>query len=112
MLHLHLFGAPSVRAGGQPVGGAAAQPRRLALLALLARAGDRGITRDKVIGTLWPDQDEEKSRRALTHALYALRRDLGSEDAIEGSRDLRFNHALVTSDLADFLLARAEGRLA
>ena len=111
MLHLHLFGAPSVRAGGLPVGGAAAQPRRLALLALLARAGDRGITRDKVIGTLWPEQDEEKSRRALTHALYALRRDLGSEDAIEGSRDLRFNPALVTSDLADFLLARAEGRL-
>jgi hypothetical protein len=40
--------------------GEAAQPRRLALLALLVRAGDRGISRDRLVGYLWPDADEER----------------------------------------------------
>ena len=54
----------------QPVAGAAAQPRRLAILALLARAGDRGLSREKVIGFLWPDSDEERARRLLSQAVY------------------------------------------
>src|SRR5690606_33801505 len=78
------------------------QPRRLALLALLAVAGDRGATRDALIAYLWPDADEERGRRALTQALYALRRDLGSDEALLGLKDLRLNHDQVTSDYAEF----------
>jgi len=97
---------------GRPLAGAAAQPRRLAVLALLARAGARGLTRDKVIGTLWPETDDEKARRALTHAIYALRRDLGTEDAVEGSDTLRLGSEQITIDAAEFDGARAEGRFA
>ena len=86
----------------QPVVGAAAQPRRLAILALLARAGDRGLSREKVIGFLWPDSDEERARRLLSQAVYMLRRDLGSEDAIVGVRDLRIGSDVLTSDVAEF----------
>ena len=86
----------------QPVAGAAAQPRRLAILALLARAGDRGLSREKVIGFLWPDSDEERARRLLSQAVYMLRRDLGSEDAIVGVRDLRIGSDVLTSDVAEF----------
>ena len=85
MLRIKCLGQLTVlREDGQPLAGAASQPRRLAILALLARAGDRGITREKVIGYLWPDSDEERARRLLSQAVYMLRRDLGSDDAIVG----------------------------
>ena len=91
-----------VAAGGEPLAGAASQPRRLAILALLARAGERGISRDKVIGYLWPDSDEERARRLLSQAVYMLRRDLGSDDAIAGVRDLRLGAEIITSDVGEF----------
>ena len=107
MLRIKCLGQLSVlRDDGQPFAGAASQPRRLAILALLARAGDRGITRETVIGYLWPDSDEERARRLLSQAVYMLRRDLGSDDAIVGVRDLRRGAGIVTSDVAEFQEAR------
>ena len=103
MLRIKCLGQLSVlRDDGQPLAGAASQPRRLAILALLARAGDRGITREKVIGHLWPDSDEERARRLLSQAVYMLRRDLGSDDAIVGVRDLRLGADVIASDVAEF----------
>ena len=110
MLRIHVLGGLFVEREGRVLAGAAAQPRRLAVLALLARAGQRGVSRDRLLGVLWPDQEEEKGRRALTQALYALRQELGSEEAITGSKDLRLDPALVGSDVGDFALALAEGR--
>jgi len=100
---------------GQPLAGAASQPRRLAILALLARAGERPITREKVIGYLWPDSDEERARRLLSQAVYMLRRDLGAEETIVGVRELRLGSDFITSDVAEFqqaLDARAYDRAA
>jgi DNA-binding SARP family transcriptional activator/TolB-like protein len=116
MLRIKCLGQLSVfDANGHAVAGAAAQPRRLAILALLARAGERGITREKVIGYLWPDSDEERARRLLSQAVYMLRRDLGSEEAIVGIRDLRLGTDVLTSDVAEFehaLAARDYSRAA
>ena len=89
-------------AEGRPIAGAAAQPRRLAVLALLAVAGDRGITRERIVTCLWPDYDAERGRHALTQALYALRRDLGAEELFLGQQELRLNPDLITSDYAQF----------
>ena len=106
MPRIRCFGQLSAHGeDGLSLAGAAAQPRRLAILALLARAGDRGITREKVIGYLWPDADEERARRLLSQAVYMLRRDLGSEDAIVGVRDLRLGADVMTSDVGDFAAA-------
>ena len=103
VLRIKCLGQLSVlRDDGQPLAGAASQPRRLAILAVLARAGDRGVTREKVIGYLWPDSDEERARRLLSQAVYMLRRDLGSDDAILGVRDLRLGPDIITSDVAEF----------
>ena len=44
---------------------------------MLACAGERGLTRDKLIAFFWPDADEERARRGLSQAVYALRQDLG-----------------------------------
>ncbi len=100
-----------MRAADGLVSGSAAQPRRLAILALLAAAGERGLTRDKVMAYLWPEAEEERARRSLNQAIYALRQDLGSEEVLLGTRDLRLNSGLVSSDLADFEQSLAEGRL-
>lgn len=109
MLWLRLLGGLAVESAGEPVGGSAAQPRRLALLAVIARSGARGVTREQLQTLLWPDLDDERARRVLTHALYALRRDLGAEDAITGVKDLRLNPETIGCDVVDFENAIAKG---
>ena len=95
-----------------PLSGAAAQPRRLAILAIMARGGHRGAPRGKLLSLLWPDADEDQGRRVVTQALYALRRDLGRDDAILGTQDLRLNRHVVWSDVDEFDTALLEGDIA
>ncbi len=95
---------------GQPVSTAAAQPRRLALLAVLGRSAPRAVSREKLIAWFWQDADEERGRPSLNQALYALRTELGSEDVVIGERDLRLNLDLVGCDAADFETAMESGR--
>ena len=110
MIRINALGGLSVRDGdGNQLPGAAAQPRRMAILALLARAGQRGITREKVLSLLWPDADDERGPRTLAQALYALRKDLGAEDAITGSKELRFDPGIVATDVAEFASAMSRG---
>jgi len=41
-------------------------PRLLGLLAMVAAAGKRGISRDRVIGILWPESEQEQARHTLS----------------------------------------------
>lgn len=102
MLRIRTLGGLSVDADGSALSGAATQPRRLAVLALIARAGDRGITRDALIARLWPDTPEESARRALAQSLHALRRDLGHEDLFLGVQEIRLNRAAAACDVMEF----------
>lgn len=111
-MRIKLFGPPSVWRNDQPVAGALAQRRRLALVSVLAVGappGRPGLTRERVLALLWPSDDDERSRAALSQALYAVRRDLGADDAITGQGDLRLNPQRVSCDYWDFLQAVAEG---
>ncbi|MFL5475490.1 MAG: BTAD domain-containing putative transcriptional regulator [Gemmatimonadales bacterium] len=105
MLHLKTFGGLSVEIDGIPGTGAAQQRKTLALLALLAVAGQRGLSRDKLIACLWPETDAERGRALLNQACYALRRDLRTPDLFLGPIQLRLNSATITSDVADFIAA-------
>jgi serine/threonine-protein kinase len=104
MLRLETFGGLTLTdAAGRPT---VPQRRRLALLALLAAAGERGISRDKVVACLWPESAPESARHALEQLLYEMRRQV--PDAIVPSSDpLRLDPAVVSSDVAEFT-----GRLA
>ena len=114
MLRLLTFGSLSVHGEDGPLKGAAAQPRRLAVLVLVARAGERGATRERLLALLWPDADDDQGRRVMTQALYALRRDLGSghDDAIVGTRELRLNRDIIWCDAAEFEASLARGNAA
>jgi Tol biopolymer transport system component/DNA-binding SARP family transcriptional activator len=111
VLRFKTLGQVFLEREGARVAGAAAQPRRLALLAILAAAGTRGVSRDRLIGLLWLDTDEEKARKGLNQALYALRQEIGNEDAINGTRDLVLAPDLVRSDIVEFRTALSAGDL-
>jgi DNA-binding SARP family transcriptional activator len=80
------------------------RPRRLALLAILAARGTRGISRERVLAILWPDSSEERGRHALSQTLYALRNDLGVE-AVSAGPSLALDPAIISTDLDDFRAA-------
>jgi eukaryotic-like serine/threonine-protein kinase len=108
MLHLKTFGGLSVEIDGIPGTGAAQQRKTLGLLALLAVAGKRGLSRDKLIATLWPETDAEHGRGLLNQACYALRRDLQARDLFLGSIQLSLNSAVISSDVESFACALEE----
>lgn len=99
--------------GGLWIDGAPASPalgpRQLALLALVAAAGKKGITRERLIGILWPETGEEQARHTLSQTLYSLRREAG-RDLITGTTQLRLDPSLA-SDLGEFRAALAAGDL-
>ena len=54
------------------------QPKRLALLVYLRLRAPLGpVRRDTLLATFWPDLPQERGRRALSQALYTLRKSLG-----------------------------------
>ena len=111
MLRIKALGCLTVIGPDGPIVGAAAQPKRMALLALLARAGERGVTRDKVLGYFWPDAEEDRARRSLANMVWALRRDLGADDLFLAGNDLRLNTEVVSADVEEFETALAAGEL-
>lgn len=86
----------------------AGQRKALALLAILAVAGHRGVARDRLLLLLWPDSDTERARGALKTMVHSLRRQLGSE-AITGVAELRLGPAAIGSDVEHFRAAIAAG---
>src|SRR2546426_11783992 len=109
MLTVRLFGGLSIEQDGATCGGAAQRRKTLALLALLAVASRRGMSRDKLIAYLWPDADTEHSRNLLNQACYALRRDLHAPELFLGATELRLNPDVITSDIQAFADAVERG---
>jgi len=105
-----MFGGLAVE-NGAPANGAANVRSRLAVLAVLAAAGDHGVRREKLWALFWPDSDDERARNALRQALFAMRRDLGEAGLTLGTTDLRLNPQVITSDISEFEAAFHEGRL-
>ena len=106
MLRLETLGALALTDG--PAAVVTTQRRRLALLALLAVAGERGLTRDKLVAYLWPDSPADNARHGLEQLLYGLRRQLG-DSVLLGPDPLRLNPEIITSDVAQFGQAIARG---
>ncbi len=89
MFRLETFGGLALTdAAGQAV---IPQRRRLALLALLAAAGERGLTREKVLAYLWSESPAENARHALEQLLYSMRR-AGAGRAVPGYRPAPAEH--------------------
>jgi DNA-binding SARP family transcriptional activator/tetratricopeptide (TPR) repeat protein len=104
---LRLLGRLALEDGPGLSEGAVARRRSLALLAVLASAGDRGVPRDKLLLYLWPESDTKRARNSLHQTLYAIRRQLGQDAVLAGIPNLQLNPAYFTCDLWEFEWALA-----
>lgn len=104
MLVLQLLGGLHVRFEGKPLPARAGQRKRGALLVLLAAAPERVVTRERLIGMLWPEHDTTRARHQLAAAAHDLRSAIGSLLSVEGDA-LALSRDGVVCDLWDFTRA-------
>lgn len=109
MLRLTALGGLALIADDGPVSGAAGRGRNLALIALLDRAGEAGMSRDRLAAFLWPESDEARARHSLDQALYTLRSVLGADAFPAVGGGVALDPAAVASDVAAFEAALEAG---
>jgi DNA-binding SARP family transcriptional activator/TolB-like protein/Flp pilus assembly protein TadD len=80
----------------------------IALLALLALAPSRTLSRSKLAGYLWPDSPEKTARNRLNTYLHQVRSHLGEEALISAGADVRLGDA-VRCDVCEYREALDEG---
>ena len=91
MPHIQLLGEVGVSSPDGPT--TLRSGKELGLVALLAEAHPRPLTRRLVLDLLWPGSGPDRARRSLNQAVYAIRRALGQDSlrvrldllALEGS---------------------------
>jgi adenylate cyclase len=86
------------------------QHRRLALLSVLAAAGEQGRSRDQLLLLFWPDATQSHARHSLEQLLYAIRSSI-DEAVFAGVNPVHLNPGVVSSDVGDFLGALERGDL-
>lgn len=101
------FGGVSLHGPEGPVAGRASQRHRLALLALLGVARDRGMTRERIIALLWPEAEPDKGRRLLSDSVYRINQAVGGEGVVALGDGLRIDETRIQSDVAEFADALA-----
>jgi serine/threonine protein kinase len=103
------LGGLTVRADGRPLRGQRLSPHALACLALLAHAGDRGLSRERIESLLWESYPEPDAESRLNETLAAICSELAPIDVVFGDHVIQLDASLVDSDVRRFsTLIRAE----
>jgi len=109
-LTLRLLGTPGViRENGTP--GPPLTGQALALMAVLACAGERGVARERLLAILWPEADASSASHRLSQLVHWVRRTVDAPTLIDGTRELRLRPDGFGCDLWEFEDARQGGRL-
>lgn len=109
MFRLRLFGTVSIEGPSGVATGRAARRHALALLALLATSRSRRLSRDRLIGYLWPESGASLARNLLSQALHALRQALGSDAIRSEGEELVLNPESMACDVWEFEEELASG---
>jgi DNA-binding SARP family transcriptional activator len=109
MHRLTCFGGLRFEVASEATAGSSAHPKRLALLALLAASGERGVSRDRALALLWPESDAERARNALKQMVHAIRTELGPAIDSPPHGHLRLDPNVIGADVADFRAALERG---
>jgi len=118
MIELRTLGAIELcHPDGSAISAVLAQPRRLALLIYLAKAGAGPAPafhrRDALLVLFWPDADNESARSALKVATHFLRRALGEGVIVSrGAGELGIATDAIACDASAFEHTARTGRLA
>lgn len=102
MLELRTFGGCFLARGGAPIDTLSGQRKGLALLALLAGTGGPGVSREQLLGYLWPESDEQRARTSLNQLVHSIRRQLDAPDLFAGASAIQLNRERITTDVAQF----------
>lgn len=101
MYRLQLLGGATLRDSSGDLVGRSGQTYSLALLALLAAAGEKGVRREWLLACLWPEGESAAARHRLSDTLYTLRRRIGGGVAAKGDL-LRIDLSVVRVDAIEF----------
>jgi DNA-binding SARP family transcriptional activator len=111
MYSLKLLGCVGLEGPSGLVDCCAIQPRRMACLALLDSSRLRGMSREKILSYLWPDDDSARARHHLSDSLYGLKTTLGAKAVIAVGDSLHLNPDVIRSDVSKFHDALERGDL-
>jgi DNA-binding SARP family transcriptional activator len=109
-LRLRLLGTPGIDRAGEGTG-SPVQGQALALLAVLACAGERGMAREKLLALLWPESPASPASHRLSQLAHWTRRTLCPAGLITGTSELRLEPGAMVCDLWEFEGARRAGDL-
>ena len=112
-LSLDLLGGIALR--GAPAGVSdrlLTQSKAVALLAyLLLSSRDTFQRRDRIVGLLWPEQDQRHARAQLRNTIHQVRSFLGENIfAVRGDEEIAINHDYLMSDIVELRDALARNR--
>jgi TolB-like protein len=110
-LRLTLLGAPAITGRPDHPREPSLQGQALALLSVLAWAGDRGIPREKVLVLFWPEVTAYRASHRLRQLAHHVRSEPGFGGLITGKSELRLDPGRVGCDLWEFTEARKSGQL-
>jgi DNA-binding SARP family transcriptional activator/Tfp pilus assembly protein PilF len=102
MFSLKVLGGLSLDSDNGPLPPGARQKRRVGLLAILAIAGARGASRERVQVYLYPESSSARARHALDQLLYATRQALGVEPFLSTGGEICLDPNVVRSDVGRF----------
>lgn len=105
MFTLRLLGGLRLENGSGDPTGRATQRLRLAVLAVLAMAPGRRMTRDRLLALLWPEAGTGEARARLSSALYDMRRLLGDGAIGNHGDELYLDHGSLRVDAEEFIAA-------
>lgn len=113
MIRLRLLGGAELHGpDGAEITDVLNQPKRFALLALLAASpGARLYRRDSLLALFWPELDDERARAALRRALHFLRRYVGADVVRTRGEEVGVAPDACWCDVAACDAALAEGEL-
>jgi TolB-like protein len=108
-VRLTLLGTPGLTGPSRDPGGSPFQGQALALLSVLAWAGERGISREKLSVLFWPEVAAYRASHRLRQLVHHVRSGPGFGDLITGRSELRLDPERVACDLWEFTEARKSG---
>jgi DNA-binding SARP family transcriptional activator len=109
-VRVHTLGTFSVCVDDQPLTFARKMPRKpMAVLKALVAFGPRDVPLQRIVDSLWPDEDGDAAYKAFEAALHRLRHLLRAPDVIEVSDSrISFNERIVWTDKDAFEAAAGD----
>jgi DNA-binding SARP family transcriptional activator len=101
-LRLNALGGLAIISHGAPLTGTVARRRSLALIALVASAGEAGIPDERALSLLWPEFDSVRARNNLKQVVFALRQSVGRDAFLRNTGALRLDPSIFSVDRWEF----------